>query len=208
MTMTVKLNSLARWANLDADQAIVFEGTDVAERRVRINFNLEGVTSFFIGTDEAERFLCTIGPGLETVEFNTKGTFKVYAENGSGAVQYQSADLEPTFAVIPDPVIFTRIANRRHRNPELEEMMFRMNQNIERRLAAQAQEMEAVYARRLEAIANATAQEPAAPVVEPAPSGTGVQPVPAQGATGENTGETAAAPTGSEPAGSASGGTT
>ena len=147
--MTVKLNSLARWASLPATDAIVFEGSDVGERRVRINFNLEGVTSFFIGDDGGEEFLCTIGPGLETVEFNVAGSFKVYAEKGSGVVHYQSADLEPTFHEIADPVIFTRIAQRRHRNPELEEMMYRMQANIERRLAAQADEMEALYARRL-----------------------------------------------------------
>lgn len=205
--MTVKLNSLARWSALAPDQAIVFEGTDVGERRVRINFNLEGVTSFFIGDDErGENFLCTVGPGLETVEFNVAGTFKVYAEDGSGIVHYQSADLEPTFSEVVDPVIFTRIANRRHRNPELEEMMFRMNQNMERRYAAQAQEMQAAFDRQMEAMKNVGTQQPA-PVSEPAPSGAGTGTVQPQGATGEFTGEDGASPPPSEPAGSGGGGT-
>ena len=144
--MVVKLNSLARWAALPSDEAIVFDGADQGERRVRINLNLEGVTAFFIGDEQGERFLATLGPGLETVEFNVSGAFKVYAEKGSGIVHYQSADLEPTFAEIADPKIFTRIAQRRHRNPELEEIMYRMQANTERRIAQQAEEIEARYA--------------------------------------------------------------
>lgn len=197
--MVVKLNSLARWASLPSDEAIVFEGSDEGERRVRINLNLEGVTAFFIGDEQGERFLATLGPGLETVEFNVAGSFKVYAEKGSGIVHYQSADLEPTFAEIADPKIFTRIAQRRHRNPELEEMMYRMQANIERRMAAQADEMEALYARRLEEAKNAGRTEALAAA---APSGAGGAQVPAQGAVGEKPGE-AVAPA---PAGQQSGG--
>lgn len=201
--MTVKLNSLARWANLPATEAIVFEGSHDGERRVRINFNLEGVTSFYIGDDMGEQFLCTIGPGLETVEFNVSGSFKVYAEKGSGVVHYQSADLEPTFHEIADPVIFTRIAQRRHRNPELEEMMFRMQSNIERRFAQQADEMEAIYARRLKEAQNARAAETHDAGT---PSGAGAGEVPAQGGAGEKPGEAPAPGDGGEQQGNAGGG--
>lgn len=155
--MVVKLNSLARWAMLPEGQAIAFEGSNVGERRVRINFNLEAVTAFFIGDEEGESFLCTIGPGLETVEFNVAGSFNVYPEKGSAAVHYQSADLEPTFVEVPDPVIFTKIAQRRQRNPELEEIMYRMNANMERRLAAQASEIEAAFALRMQQMEAANA---------------------------------------------------
>lgn len=201
--MTVKLNSLARWASLPSTDAIVFEGSDVGERRVRINFNLEGVTTFFIGDDGGEEFLCTIGPGLETVEFNVAGAFKVYAEKGSGVVHYQSADLEPTFHEIADPVIFTRIAQRRHRNPELEEMMYRMQANIERRLAAQADEMEALYARRLQEaeVARAAKTNNAG-----TPSGSGGDEVQPQGAAGERPGEAPSPASGGKQQGDAGGG--
>ncbi|MBB3387283.1 hypothetical protein FHT82_000003 [Rhizobium sp. BK275] len=200
--MVVKLNSLARWTALPATDAIVFDGSDVAERRVRINFNLEAVTSFFIGDETGESFLCTLGPGLDTVEFNIAGSFKVYAEKGSGIVQYQSADLEPTHAEVVDPVIFTKIAQRRHRNPELEEMMFRMQANMERRFALQADEIAAQYARQLKEIEDARAAET---VVAPAPVAAGGSEVPAQGAAGEKPGETAGAPVAGEQPGGGSG---
>ena len=205
--MVVKLNSLARWSALAPEQAIVFAGSDVAERRVRIDFNLEAATSFFIvDNDGVEGFLCALPQGQETIEFNALGTFRVYAENGSGVVHYVSADLEPTFSEIVDPVIFTKIANRRHRNPELEEMMFRMNQNLERRLAQQADEFEAAFERRRMEEENGRSAET---VVSDAPgtvAGAGGAQVPAQGTAGEEPGETPAAPIAGEQQGGAGGG--
>ncbi|KIV61444.1 hypothetical protein SZ54_4716 [Rhizobium sp. UR51a] len=205
--MVVKLNSLARWSALAPEQAIVFAGSDIAERRVRIDFNLEAATSFFIvDNDGVENFLCALPQGQETIEFNALGTFRVYAEKGSGVVQYVSADLEPTFSEVVDPVIFTKIANRRHRNPELEEMMFRMNQNLERRLAQQADEFEAALMRRRLEEENGRSAET---VVSDAPgtvAGSGGAALPAQGAAGEEPGETPPAPNGGEQQGSAGGG--
>nr|QJB21341.1 MAG: hypothetical protein [Microvirus sp.] len=203
--MTVKLNSLARWAKLEPAEAIVFEGSNVGERRVRINFNLEGVTAFFIGDEQREDFLCTIGPGLETVEFNVSGSFKVYAENGSGVVHYQSADLEPTFHEVADPVIFTRIAQRRHRNPELEEMMFRMQANIERRMASQADEIKAHYERRMQEVQNVRAAETF--VTPPASAPSGGSEVSAEGAAGEKPGEAPSPASGSQQPGGGGDGT-
>ncbi len=204
--MTVKLNSLSRWTVLAPDTAVVFAGSDIAERRVRIDFNLEAVTSFFIDLGGQERFLCTLPEGQETVEFNAAGTFRIYAEKGSGVVHYISADLEPTFSEVVDPVIFTKIASRRHRNPELEEMMFRMNQNLERRLAQQADEFETALARRRLEEENGRSPET---IVSNAPgtvAGAGGAEIPAQGAAGEEPGETAPAPNAGEQQGGASGG--
>lgn len=207
--MVVKLNSLSRWLVLAADKAIVFDGSDIAERRVRIDFNLEAATSFFIvDRDGVESFLCSLPAGQETIEFSAAGTFSVYAEAGSGAVHYISADLEPTFSEVVDPVIFTKIANRRHRNPELEEMMFRMNQNLERRLAQQADEFEAALERRRLEEENGRSPET---VVSNAPgtvAGAGGAEVPAQGAAGEEPGETAPSPNGGEQQGSTGSGPT
>lgn len=203
--MTISLNSLARWAVLAADEAVVFEALDDAERPVRINFNLEAVTTLFIGyPDGTENLLVTVGPGLETVVFNVAGAFRIYAENGSGVVQYQSAHLEPNHVEVVDPVIFTKIAQRRHRNPELEEMMYRMQANIERRFAAQADEIEAQYQRQLQEAKNAAAA-PSNPQPVAPPTGAVVEP--AAGQTGENSGEVAGAGAASGDASGSGGGT-
>lgn len=188
--MVVKLNSLARWACLDPKDAIAFEGNKDNERLIRLHLNLEAVTSFYIQDDErGTNFLCTMQPGMDVLEFYCAGDFRVFAEEGSGVVHYQSADLEPTFAEVVDPVIFTKIANRRHRNPELEEMMFRMNQNLERRLAQQAGELEAAFARRRQEEENG---RPAETVKSDAPgtvAGSGGEQVPEQKPDGEKSGE-------------------
>ena len=204
--MTVKLNSLSRWAVLDGAEAIAFEGTGAAERRIRIDFNLEGVTSFFIGDLDGENFLCTIGPGLETVEFNVAGAFKVYAEKGSGAVHYQCSGQEPTSMEIPDPVIFTRIAQRRTRNPELEEMMHRMQLNVERRMAAQADELAAVYERRERLLLETQNVRTVETNDARTPLAAGGSEVPAQSASGEKPGEAPASPAGGEQSGGGGGG--
>lgn len=199
--MAIKLNSLARWSRLPETDAIVFEGSDVDERRVRIDFNLEGVTTLFLHDGKLESFLCTIGPGVETVEFNVAGSFSVYAEKGSGAVHYYCSEHEPSFHEIANPVIFTKIAQRRHRNPELEEMMWRMNQNIERRLAAQADEIKAFY--EAKEAANVRTETP---VPSGTPASAGGDEVSAPSAGGEGSGEAAAPAAGGEPQGDAGGG--
>ena len=205
--MVVKLNSLSRWAALDPKQSIVFDGSDIAERRVRIDFNLEAATSFFIvDRDGVEDFLCALPAGQETIEFSAAGKFSVYAEAGSGAVHYISADLEPTFSEVVDPVIFTKIANRRHRNPEVEEMMYRMQVNADRRAAQQVGELEAAFARRIKEMEHGRSSETVISHAPGAASGAGGAQVPAQGAAGEKPGETPPAPNAGEEQGGASGG--
>jgi len=205
--MVVKLNSLSRWLSLDNTKAILFSGTSDNERLVRIQFNLEAVTTFYVGKDQMEAdLLCTIGPGQETVEFYAQGDFYVFAEKDAGMVKYQSADLEPTFSEVVDPVIFTKIANRRHRNPEMEEMMYRMQLNVERRLAQQAGEFEAALERRRKEEENGRSAETVISNAPGAASGAGGGQVPAQGAAGEEPGETAPAPNGGEQQGNAAGG--
>ncbi|WP_313474821.1 hypothetical protein [Agrobacterium pusense] len=160
--MVVKLNSLSRWKSLDSTKAISFKGNPDAERCLRIQFNLENVTTFYIGKDQIDcELLCTIGPGLETVEFYAQGDFYVFAEKESGMVKYQSADLEPTSFEVVDPVIFTKIANRRQRNPELELIAYRLEQNANRRMADLAHEIEARYERQLKQQQEAHAAETA-----------------------------------------------
>jgi hypothetical protein len=178
--MVMKLNSLARWAVLPAGSAIVFEGRADAEKRVRLSLNLEAVTSFFIRDKSGHRFLCTCGPGLEVIEFSVAGSFDVFPEEKAGIVQYHCAAHEEAFTVVDDPKIFTKIASRRSRNPEMEEIMYRMNANMERRLAMQTSEMEAAFAARMRSIENERA-----PVDTRAAADTGKAPQSAKEPAGE-----------------------
>lgn len=84
--------------------------------------------------------------GRGTIEFAVDGAFDLVAEGG-GAYVYSNDGLQVETRVIA-PVIFTRIANRRQRNPHLEMIEFQMRLNQERFL----QELEAEQSRRLEAL--------------------------------------------------------
>lgn len=164
--MTIKLNTLARWHDLPAGQQIWFGQEGEPARLVRLHVNLSHPTVFNIEDAYGPRLLCAVPAGVETIEFSAEGRFSVFPDANSGEVQFQTAELEPAFAEIADPKIFTKIANRRHRNPELEEIMYRMNLNMERRLADQAEQFEAALERRRNEEANG---RPAETVVTNAP---------------------------------------
>lgn len=162
--MTIKLYSLARWNALPKGQVLELPGTS-SERRVRLQINSPGLAMlFFVNSDGEEVFLAA-ADRRDTVEFAASGNVRI--TTSSDDVFIYSAELEATSAVIPDPQVFTKIAQRKARNPELEHMMFVMNQNIERRLAAQAAEHQELMAALAAAKPKAAPVEPVAAPVEP-----------------------------------------
>lgn len=137
--MTIKLDSLARWSLLGKGQAIQFTSAEKdAGRRVRLHLNCADFTTFYVDDGKSVRLLATVNAGLETVEWSAAGDFAVLAEEGAGEIWYWTAEAEPTFAVVADPVIFTKLLERRKRNPEVEYMMRQVHLNNERRMAEQA----------------------------------------------------------------------
>lgn len=158
--MTIKLNALTRWNILERGQSVVFDRKPGrAPRRVRLHLNLERSTALYIEDKDGPRLLVTAGPGLETVEFMVEGKFAFLAQEGHGEVHWHTAENEPTFAEITDARVFTKIANRRHRNPELEEMMYRAQINADARAAVQMQHMEVAMARRLKELTDGLSAE-------------------------------------------------
>nr|WIE89595.1 hypothetical protein P9270_018725 [Mesorhizobium sp. WSM4875] len=155
----VRLNDLSRWDSLPAGQSLVFEAG--APRKLCLQLNCRGRSALFIShhdevTGEVEEsFLASVPAGLSKVEFFTGGKpFKVWSD-APGAIHYFTAEMEPAAVENLDPEIFTKIAHRRARNPELEQMWFLMNQNMNRRLA----QMDADYEQRLAAMAEKGLQD-------------------------------------------------
>lgn len=147
--MAIKLHSLKRWETLVPGSAVIFDhGTGYGERRVRLSVNCQRETVLMYETEDGEDFLAVAPAGLETVEFSVAGKVAVFAADPKASFKYQTAELEPTHSEVVDPRIFTKIANRRHRNPELEEIMMRMNRNMEMRMAEQAKFFEQALERR------------------------------------------------------------
>ena len=167
--MVVKLNSIARWIDLDPKKGISFDGDPAADRLYRIDLNCEAVTTFYVVQGKNERLLVTLQPGVETVEFYMAGDFTIMSDAPEGGVLFWAADYEPAFVEVIDPEIFTKIATRQARNPELEEMMYRAQLNMERRFAAQQDEIEAMRlrAQELENAVNTVKAKPAEPDPKP-----------------------------------------
>lgn len=92
--------------------------------------------------------------GRDSLEFAVDGAFDLLVEGGPAYVF--SADGQDLATRIVAPMIFTRIANRRQRNPHLEMMQYQMKLNQERLQAQLLEEMarrEAALEERLESYA-------------------------------------------------------
>lgn len=92
--------------------------------------------------------------GRDRLEFAVDGAFDLVVEGG-GAYVY-SADGQDIATRIVAPLIFTRIANRRARNPHLELIQYQMRLNMERmqdQLAEELERREKAFAERLETYA-------------------------------------------------------
>lgn len=147
--MTIKLNSIARWRPAQ-EKVLTFEGHGA--RRIRLHVNSPGTTLAWLVHDKGElQFLARVD-GFQTIEFHAEGNVSISLDGND--VWWSCAETEPTHVEIVDPHIFTKIANRRHRNPELEEIEYRMMMNMERRLASQQAEFEEALARRRKEIAD------------------------------------------------------
>lgn len=87
-------------------------------------------------------FLATV-KGRETLETFVDANFELVGEGGT--CYLYTADGDDVSSVVLDPVIFTRIAERRARNPEIEAIERRMYLNQQARLDQQMADMERRY---------------------------------------------------------------
>lgn len=83
--------------------------------------------------DDVEPIYLATVEGLETVEFTAEGPFGLSAD---GDIYFKTPDGDHIHVVIPGAETFTRIAERRARNPELERLQQMLMANQERRMSA------------------------------------------------------------------------
>lgn len=135
--MAIKIGNLSRWARLEPGQVLTF-GQENRQQRIRVEFNVSDETHITaIDHKGHERFVAVI-QGHETIEFTTEGDV-VLVPTTEGEIWWYTRDGDTDAMELVHEVPFTRVMQRRARNPELELMMFKMNQNIERRIAAEVQ---------------------------------------------------------------------
>ena len=192
-----KLANLDKWTRLSTKDSIRFSNT--MPRTVRLQVNSPDVARLWVEphTDEGSgelQFLARV-VGLDVIEFSAPGAFSLFAE-GEDVFIY-TADGADVSLVNEAPESFTKIVERRRRNPELEYMMAIQNRNMEKRLAELAEEQ----FRRLER------SQQARPQVDPA-TGVSGGPSPEPGQTaghGSSDPQAAAAPPGTPRAADAGG---
>lgn len=147
--MVVRIHNASKWSRLEVGHMLELPGTDEV-RKVRLEVNCPAPTRLDVIIADKPVFLAVV-QGYEVVEFSAAGTVVLSADSESD-VFYFTNDGDQIAVDRPLAVSFAKVATRRARNPELEMMMFKAEQNIQRRLAAQQEEFEAMReARRLEA---------------------------------------------------------
>jgi hypothetical protein len=171
--MVIRLHNVTKWDVLQPGQVLQLPGDDGHARKIRLEVNCPSPTRFDIMSDGTMCFLAVV-EGLETLEFTGSGTVEVSATADS-EVWYFTHDGTDSAVEIEDAKSFVKIANRRTRNPQQELMMFKLEQNMKRREAAQAEELaqmrELLAARKAEEEAHEPAPPADSPAASPAPAG-------------------------------------
>ena len=136
--MVQRLFNIDKWTTLREGEYFSLAADRVRTIRLEVNAP-QRVQLFAIGDNDLSiGFLATV-EGRDTIEFVARGPISVSVEGG--AVDVYSVDGEDISVEIVAPKIFTKIMERRRRNPELEAIVFQMNANMERRLAIQADDL-------------------------------------------------------------------
>lgn len=142
--MGIKLKNLDKWrAILDGEVVSLGGGSQLDARLIKLEVNAPYETRLYIGTGDDQRFLAVVD-GYDTVEFYEIGEVDIHAD---GPFHLYTAEFEQLSVEIPDAESFTTIVERRHRNPELEYIAGKMQQNMERRLAIAARDTELLLQR-------------------------------------------------------------
>lgn len=141
--MVQRIFNVTKWMQLEEGKVCSF--SNPRKRIVRVDVNSPGDSElYYVGADHETRFLALVR-GRDMIEFTSDGAFSI-AVNGNDC-WIHTPDGEDISHEVLDPIIFTRIAERRARNPELMAIEARMMQNIFRRMEAMKLEAES-YAER------------------------------------------------------------
>ena len=130
----IDLKELSKWALMDG-KTLTFPGRKVRPMTIRVNTSAP--TGFHLVStcdktgEVTTQFLANVN-GYETIKFICKGSVELVADQKGAQVfcaELQHTHMEPTTTEV-----YTKIAERRVRNPELELIMHKMNANINKRL--------------------------------------------------------------------------
>jgi len=141
----IKIGEIDRWLSLKPGTSLMLKGLDA--RTIRIDVNAIDKARLFLTDQETgeERFLATV-IGNDRVEFVAAGNVCVTTPDTD--VYVYTSELEEVHMHFEGAEIYTRIAERIARNPELEYVLERQALNFERRFQQMATDIENQYAAR------------------------------------------------------------
>ena len=128
------------------------------KRKVRLEVLSEGECKLYVSEGGQKSFIGRF-EGYDVVQFSVNGPFELTAKGDP--VKVWCSEFDTMEVVVPDARSFTRIAERKARNPELERMMQRMRQNMEQRLQQAERDIEAKILRKRDDESNRALAGPA-----------------------------------------------
>ena len=174
-----RLTNVDKWFVLEQGKTLNFE--NVAPRKIRLDVNAEAAARlYYVDTEGQITFLAAV-QGRDVVEFYNHGEFGVTAEGAD--VWLYTIDGEDISFSIPEAETFTKLVERRTRNPEVEMMQYMMKANMQAMMDAQRGEMARLLDQR-DAAARASAAQPA-PASDGGAVGAESEPAKSAGADGQ-----------------------
>jgi hypothetical protein len=180
--MALRLFNTSKWSKLGSSMVLVLPGTDVRNVAVQVNTEAPTRVDVFFADESGEVgdgvFLGVVA-GLETLEFTAEGEAHLSFTTDGEVWYFTNSSGENGSSQVGDGLeaaSFTKIASRRTRNPELELMMFKQQQNARRNQEKQRAETDALRAL-LEAVQGDLANvRNSAPATSAAPASSSEQP--------------------------------
>jgi len=163
-----RMYNLDKWSTLSGGDGLVFVNPKPRTVRLEVK-SIEKSPLFVVEPDTGLVHFLALVEGRDTLEFSSNGAFQLTTQEGH-VVDVYTADGDDVSMKVVDPQSFTKVVERRARNPELEIIASTMMRNMERRFEQQAYELEAMYARRAAAAELGTGDTGNA-LPEPAPTG-------------------------------------
>lgn len=122
------------WTRLAVGDRATVRTTLEGPRPVKIKVNAPAPMSlYFTQEGIAEEIFLAHICGLDEIEFHIEGDYTIFPLGGD--VWFDTLDGSDPSVEAVDPASFTQIVERRVRNPEMELMERKMQENIERRMA-------------------------------------------------------------------------
>lgn len=155
-----RIQDIKKWRHVPEGTAMNFENT--AERRMRLDVNAAGMALLWYVDGDGETTLLAVVTGRDVIEFATHGGMFSIEVTGADVFVY-TVDGENFSFAKPDAVKFTKMIERRARNPEVEYMQYMMRENHRVMLEQQAEQFERMRAE--------FQRNQPAPAAQPEPSG-------------------------------------